>query len=478
MEAAFDADGRLLGIRGHMRHDHGANTPYGVALPYNAATNMIGPYVLPSCHLVVSLCLTNLTPVAPTRGAGRPQGMFVMERLLDTAADKLAVSRDEIRRRNLISPTQMPYSTQVAQRDGSTMVYDSGDYPECQRRALEAAGWDDFPARRDEARKRGRHIGIGVCNYVEGTGRGPFESASIRIHPSGQIVIATGATAQGQGVKTTLAQIASGILSVRADQIQVIDGDTLASPLGLGAYASRQAVTAGNAVHQAAQAVAAKAIAAASAMLRVPAEELELRDGKVRARGRQGVEVSLGAIAGALMGVPGMALPGNLAPGLAASVDFQPPAMAYNNGTHVCEVEVDAATGHVAITRYVVVHDCGRMINPLLVEGQVLGAVAHGIGATLYEWMQYDANAQPLTASYADYLLPTSVSIPRIEIHHMESPSPTNPLGVKGAAESGTIGAPAAVVSAIEDALKPFNVRITDLPVTPPRLLALINGNG
>ncbi len=222
----------------------------------------------------------------------------------------------------------------------------------------------------------------------------------------------------------------------------MIDGDTLASPLGLGAYASRQAVTAGNAVHQAAQAVSAKAIVAASAMLRVPAEDLELCDGKVRAPGMQGVDVSLGAIAAALMGVPGMALPGNLAPGLAASVDFQPPAMAYNNGTHVCEVEVDIATGYVAVTRYVVVHDCGRMINPLLVEGQVMGAVAHGIGATLYEWMQYDANGQPLTANYADYLLPTSDTIPRIEIHHMKSPSPTNPLGVKGAAESGTIGAP------------------------------------
>jgi carbon-monoxide dehydrogenase large subunit len=474
MEAGCDADGRLLGIRGHMRHDHGANTPYGVALPYNAATNMIGPYVLPSCHLTVSLCLTNLTPAAPTRGAGRPQGTFVMERLLDAIADKLALTRDEVRRRNLIPPQRMPYATQVSQRDGSAMVYDSGDYPECQRRALDAIGWNDFAARRDAARRRGRHTGIGLCNYVEGTGRGPFESASLRVHPSGRIVIATGATAQGQGVKTMLAQIASGVFSVAPEAIHVVDGDTSASPLGLGAYASRQAVTAGNAVHRAAHAVVEKAIAAASAMLRVSADELELRDGKVRGKGMQGVEVSLAAIAGALMGVPGLALPGNLLPGLSASVDFQPQAMAYNNGTHVCEVEVDVATGDVAITRYVVVHDCGRMINPLLVEGQVLGAVAHGIGATLYEWMRYDANGQPLTANYADYLLPTSDTIPRIEIHHMESPSPTNPLGVKGAAESGTIGAPAAIVSAIEDALKPFNVRITDLPITPPRLIALI----
>jgi carbon-monoxide dehydrogenase large subunit len=383
-----------------------------------------------------------------------------------------------VRRRNLIAPEQMPYNTGVLQRDGSAMVYDSGDYPECQRRALDAIGWDAFAARRDEARRHGRTVGIGMCNYVEGTGRGPFESASVRVHPSGRIAIATGATAQGQGVKTTLAQIASGVLSVPVEAIEVIDGDTLASPLGLGAYASRQAVTAGNAVHSAARAVADKALAGASAMLRVSIDELKVQDGKVCARGMQGVEVSLGDIARALMGIPGLALPGNLPPGLAASVDFQPQAMAYNNGTHVCEVEIDIATGDLAITRYVVVHDCGRMINPLLVEGQVLGAVAHGIGATVYEWMQYDANGQPLTANYADYLLPTSDVVPRIEIEHMESPSPTNPLGVKGAAESGTIGAPAAIVSAIEDALKEFNVRITDLPVTPPRLLALIRGSG
>jgi carbon-monoxide dehydrogenase large subunit len=474
MEAACDGDGRLLAIRGHMRHDHGANTPYGVALPYNAATNMIGPYVLPACHVVVSLCLTNLTPAAPTRGAGRPQGTFVMERLLDAIAEELGLPRDEVRRRNLIAPGLMPYATQVKQRDGSTMIYDSGDYPESQRRVLEAVGWRDFPARQEKARAEGRWIGIGLANYVEGTGRGPFESVSIRIGPSGKVLVTTGATAQGQGVKTMLAQIVSGALGLRAQDIRVVDGDTAASPLGLGAFASRQAVTAGNAAHRAARTVAAKAIEAAAAILKLPAEDLELHDGEVRGRGMQGVQISLSQIAQGLSGVPGMALPGGLTPGLSASVDFQPEAMSYCNGSHVCEVEVDIATGHVAILRYVVLHDCGRMINPLMVEGQVLGAVAHGIGATLYEWMRYDSSGQPLTTTYGDYLLPTADVVPKIEIHHMESPSPFNPLGVKGAAESGTIGAPAAIVSAIEDALRPLKVRITDLPVTPPRLLALI----
>jgi carbon-monoxide dehydrogenase large subunit len=389
-------------------------------------------------------------------------------------AEKLGLTRDEIRRRNLIPPERMPYATEVLQRDGSRMTYDSGDYPESQRRVLAAAGWDIFPARQRAALEQGRYIGIGLCNYVEGTGRGPFESASVRVEPSGRIIVATGATAQGQGVKSMLAQLVAGQFGARPEDVRVIDGDTAATPLGLGAFASRQAVNAGNAAEVAARDVAGKAIAAAAAILNVPAEDLEIADGLVRGRGMQGVQIKLADVARALSGVPGFSLPSGMEPGLAASCNFEPQAMSYTNGTHVCEVEVDIATGQVHILRYVVVHDCGRMLNPLLVEGQVQGAIAHGIGQTLYEWMRYDESGQPVTTTYGDYLLPTSDAVPNIEIHHMESPSPFNPLGVKGAAESGTIGAPAAIVSAIEDALKPFSVRITDLPITPPRLLALI----
>jgi aerobic carbon-monoxide dehydrogenase large subunit len=474
MEVACDADGHLRGIRGAMIHDHGANTPYGVALPYNALTNMIGPYVLPACEVTASLCLTNFPPAAPTRGAGRPQGTYVMERLLDGIAARTGVPRDEIRRRNLIPAAQMPYATEVRQRDGSRMIYDSGDYPECQRLALALAGWNKFEARRKAARQAGRYLGIGLCNYVEATGRGPFESVSIRIGASGKITLSTGATAQGQGLKSMLAQVSGDIFGIAPEFIQVIDGDTAATPLGLGAFASRQAVTAANAADQAARLVAQKAVQAAVAMLNVSADDLVVSDGKVRGRGMQGIELSLAEIAKALGGTPGMALPGNLAPGLSANVDFQPPGLAYTNGTHVCEAEVDIATGHISLSRYIVVHDCGRMINPLTVEGQIAGAVAHGIGATLLEWMRYGADGQPLTASFADYLLPSSDSVPKIEIHHLESPSPLNPLGVKGAAESGTIGAPAAIASAVEDALSPFQVTIADLPLTPERILALI----
>jgi aerobic carbon-monoxide dehydrogenase large subunit len=474
VDAAIDRDGKLLAIRGHLRHDHGATTPSGLSLPQNSATNLIGPYVLRAYELEVSVCLTNLVAATSTRGAGRTQGTFIMERILDRIADELGLARDEVRRRNLISPWQMPYVTPVVTRDGLPMTYDSGDYPECQRRALEAAGWMDFPARRDAARKLGRLLGIGLGNYVEGTGRGPFESAAVRVGPSGQIFVTTGAAAQGQGTKTMLAQLAAGVLGVEPRQIHVTDGDTAASPLGLGAYASRQAVTAGNAVHLAAGLVADKARQAVATMLECAADDLELLGGEVRLKGVPQMKRTLAEVAHALSGVPGFALPGNLLPGLAAACDFQPPALTYTNGTHVVEAEVDAETGGVRLTRYVIVHDCGRMINPMMVEGQVHGAVVHGIGATLLEWMQYDAGGQPLTVTLADYLLPSVDVVPLIEIHHMESPSPLNPLGVKGAAESGTIGAPAAIVSAIEDALTPLKVRIRELPVTPARLRALI----
>lgn len=478
MEVAFSAEGRLLAIRGHLYHDHGACTPYGVALPYNAVTNLIGPYVLPAFEMQISLCLTNIVPASATRGAGRPQGTFVMERLLDRIAERIGIGRDEVRRRNLIAPERMPYTVPIVQRDGAVMSYDSGDYPECQRRALAAAGWADFPARQAEARRRGRWIGIGLANYVEATGRGPFESGSVRIGPSGTIVATTGATAQGQGTKSMIAQLVAAQLGVRPEQIQVMDGDTDASPLGLGSFASRQAVTAGNAAHLAALAVADKAKRAAATMLEVAPGDLELAEGWVRVTGVPEMKRSLGEVAMALGGVPGFALPGGLPPGLAAAVDYEPAGLTYSNGTHVVEAEVDIETGGVRLTRYVVVHDCGRMINPMMVEGQVLGGVVHGIGATLFEWMRYDEAGQPLTVTYADYLLPTADVVPRIEIHHMESPTPRNPLGVKGAAESGTIGAPSAIVAAVEDALRPLGVRISELPLTPVRLAALIRAAG
>ena len=475
VEAACDANGRLLAIRGTLYHDHGAATPYGVALPYNAGTNLVGPYVLPAYRLDIALCLTNMAPTAATRGAGRPQGTLVMERLLDRIAATLGLERDEVRRRNLIPRDAMPYRIPIVQRDGSVMTYDSGDYPECQRRALAEAGWADFPARQAAARREGRWLGIGLANYVEATGRGPFESAALRIGASGKIIVSTGATEQGQGTKAMLAQLVQAVLGVGAGDISVVAGDTAATPLGMGAFASRQTVTAGNAIYIAAHEVRTKALRAAAEMLEAAPEDLELVGGNVQVKGAPQLHRSLGAIARALGGLPGMALPGGMKPGLAAHSDYQPPSLTYCNGTHVCEVEIDIECAAVRILRYVVVHDCGRMINPMAVDGQVLGGVVHGIGATLYEWMRYDEEGQPQTVTYGDYLLPTADVLPRVEIHHVESPTPLNPLGVKGAAESGTIAAPAVIASAVEHALAPLGVTIRDLPLTPARLYALID---
>jgi aerobic carbon-monoxide dehydrogenase large subunit len=465
----------MLALRGRLCHDHGACTPYGVALAYNAGTNVVGPYVLPAYRLDINWCLTNFVPCAPTRGAGRPQGMYVMERLLDRVAEKLGLARDEVRRRNLIQPSQMPYPTPIKQRDGSTMTYDSGDYPESQRRALMASGWADFPARQAAARQVGRYLGLGLANYVEGTGRGPFESASLRVGASGKIVVTTGASAQGQGTKSMLTQLVCDVLGTAPNNVEVIAGDTAGTALGFGAFASRQAVTAGNAVHLAAIEVRDKAIKAAAEMLEASPGDLELKDGAVQVKGVPQMRKSLAEIARVIGGVPGFAMPSGITPGLAASHDFPAPALTYCNGTHVCEAEVDVETGAVRLLRYIVVHDSGRIINPMIVDGQVQGAVAHGIGATLYEWMRFDSDGQPQTVTYGDYLLPTGDTVPPIEVVHMESPTPLNPLGVKGAAESGTIAAPAAIASAIEDALRPFGVRIRDLPITPERLRALIH---
>jgi carbon-monoxide dehydrogenase large subunit len=474
IDAAFDNNGRLLGVRGHIWHDHGAATPYGIALPFNSATNFIGPYVLPACRIDIDICLTNKTPAAPTRGAGRPQGVFVMEQLLNRMARQLKIGREEIRFRNLVSAERMPFTVPVKQRDGSLMTYDSGDYPELLRRTLSVSDFANFSANQAAAKQKGKLLGVGLAMYVEATGRGPFESVNISVGASGRIVISTGASAQGQGIKTALAQVVADVLDVHPSAIHVVAGDTSGTREGLGAFASRQAVTAGNAAYQAALMIARKAKEAAAEILKVPVDDLELFSGTIRIKGAPERNLSLQQIAKALTGTPGFALPKNLTPGLVAANDFMTSGLCYTYGCHVAEVEVNAATGGIKIRRYVVVHDCGRVINPMILDGQILGGVVHGIGMTLFEWMRYDDDGQPLTGTFADYLLPTSDVVPNIEIHHMECPSPLNPLGIKGAAESGTIGAPAAIVAAIEDALQPLDVFLNELPVTPSRLRAAI----
>ena len=477
LEVAVNVDGHLLGVRGSMAHDHGAYTPYGVNLPYNAATNFLGPYELPTMSLDVKMALTNMTPVTPVRGAGRPQGTFAMERLMDRIARELNIDRVEVRRRNLIPTEAMPYDTQIKTRDGATMTYDSGNYPAALDAALERSGYNDFRTRQAKARAEGRYLGIGIANYVEGTGRGPFESATVRVKPSGKIVICTGATDQGQGLKTALAQVCASQIGIDIEDIEVVTGDTGSVSLGLGAFASRQAVTAGSSVHVASLEVRKKALKVAAHIMEAPEEDLEIAEGRISVRGVPDMSVSLGDVTRAVQGMPGFSLPGGVDPGMEATANFSPPTLTYCNGVHVAEVEVDPGTGHVKIMNYVIVHDSGKLINPTIVEGQITGGATHGLGSALFERMVYDEQGQPQTTNFGEYLLPTAPEVPSFEIVHMESPTPLNPLGVKGAGEGGTIPVTSAIASAVDDALSEFGIVIRDLPIEPKRVVEMIMEN-
>ena len=475
VSAAVDDDGRLLGVKGTLIHDAGAYLPWGIIMPYISATTLPGPYKLPAYRMAVTIAFTNLVPTTPLRGAGRPQAVFAMERLLDAVAQKLGLDPAEVRRRNFIQASDMPYDMGLTYRDGAPVMYDTGDYPDAQAKALAAAGYDDFPARQKTALSQGRHIGIGIGNYVEGTGLGPFEGATIRILTNGRVAIYTGAAAAGQAHRTTLAQICADEMNIDVTDIDVVGGDTGHMPRGAGTYASRITVNAGSSTRMAAIELRGKALALAAAKFDVKPEDVELTHGAVRIKGEQGDSITFEELAKMTSGMPGYALPKGVKPDLEASGYFTPPQATYSNGSHVAEVEVDPETGQVTILKYTVVHDCGTVINPMLVDGQVQGGVAHGIGNALLERMVFDADANPLTTTFADYLMPTAEIVPNCEIVHMESPTPLNPLGAKGAGEGGTIPAPAAIVAAVENALSPFGIRITDCPITPQRIVELIN---
>jgi len=474
IEIAAEADGRVRGIRGKLLHDLGAYALQDVNLPYNSATTLTGPYMVPALSIDVSVMHTNKAPVSSVRGAGYPQASFAMERLLDRLAYELKIDRAELRRRNLIPAEKMPYTKPLKTRAGEMVQYDSGDYPGCQADLLRHAGWDDFPNRQREARAQGRYLGIGLGHGVKGTGRGPFEFGGVRVTPTGHIFVSTGAAAMGQGLATALAQICAQTFGVRAEDVTVVAGDTAAAALGLGGFASRQTVTAGSSVHIAAQSVAAKARKLASHVLEAAEEDLEIADGAVRVVGAPQLSVKLGELARILKGAPGYGFPPGIDPGLAADATFRIDKLAYANSCHCVEVEVDIETGAVRIARYVALQDSGRRVNPAIVEGQLHGGIAHGVGNALFEWMGYDASGQPVTTTFADYLLPTATELPRFEALYKETPSPHNPLGVKGVGELGVIPAAAALISAIEDALSPFGVHIAQMPITPDKIVELI----
>jgi carbon-monoxide dehydrogenase large subunit len=474
LELAVDRDARILGLRGRLVHDTGAFVPWGLVLPWIAATTVPGPYVIPSYKLELDAVYTNLISTTPVRGAGRPQGVFVMERMMDRLAQALGLDPAEVRRRNFITAQQMPYKVGIISRDGRPVTYDSGDYPAAQAGALAAADYDGFPARQAAARKVGRYLGIGISNAVESTGLGPYEGATVRIATTGKIVLYTGATPQGQSHKTTLAQIAADQLGVGYEDVTVATADTKEIAFGVGTFAARTAVNAGSSAHIAAVEVAKKIKQIAADMMEVSPDDLELRDGFAEVRGVPGMKKSFREIAVKSIGMPGFSMAGGLSPGLENTAYFQPDQSTYSNGTHIAEVEVDIETGAVTIIRFTVMHDCGTVINPMVVEGQVVGGVAHGIGNALFERLLHDAGAQPQTVNFADYLLPGATDMPPIDILHSQTPSPLNPLGMKGAGEGGTIPAIAAVIAAVENALAPFGIKINEAPISPARIVELV----
>jgi carbon-monoxide dehydrogenase large subunit len=493
VEVAVDGDGRILGLRDRFVHDAGAYTPYGIIVPLITSTQLPGPYRLPHYAVEFEVVYTNTAIVTPYRGAGRPHGAFVMERVIGRIARELGLEPVEVRRRNFIQPDEFPWDVGLTFQDGGPTRYDSGDYPRGLEMALATIGFDGFRARQAAAHAQGRYLGLGVACYVEGTGIGPYEGAHVRVEPSGRVLVATGLTTQGQGHATTFAQIAADALGCDPADVTVITGDTSRFNWGAGTFASRALVTSGNAIAVAAGKVRQKMLALAAALLEVAADDLEVAGGAVSVRGAPDKALTLGALAtvanpiryaygkeaadAALRLVKpraGAVLAPGEEPGLEARGYYAPPHATFAHGCHAAIVEVDPATGDVTILRYVVHHDCGRMVNPTIVEGQIRGGVAQGVGGALYERIGYDASGQPLTTTFMDFLMPTAMEIPPIEIVHTETPSPLNPLGVKGVGEAGAIPGPALIAEAVDDALAPFGVRVREMPLDPGRVRALI----
>ncbi|MEI6300107.1 MAG: xanthine dehydrogenase family protein molybdopterin-binding subunit [Betaproteobacteria bacterium] len=474
MEVAVASDGRILGLRGNMVHDHGAYTARGVNVAFEAMQALTMPYDIASCDLQVSMVLTNKVPVTPVRGAGQPQGVFAMERLLDLVSRELGLDRAEVRLRNLIRCDQMPYTKPFKTRGGVPVVLDTGDFPLCQRKAMTTARWDQFKHKKEIARTEGRCIGIGIANFVELTGRGPFEPATVKVGSNGRIYVTTSAAAMGQGLRTALAQIVARQLGGDIKNIDVVTGDSSTSTTGFGGFGSRQTVTAGSSAHIAAIKIREKALKIAGHLLEVSAEDLDILGNKVFLKGAPGVNVSLATIAKASLGIAGNYLPAGLPPGLEASESFVVNEMTYSNGTAIAEVEVDLETGKIKILDYVMAHDCGSVINPMLVDGQIMGGIAHGIGNALMELMVFDKFGQPLTGSLMDYALPIATDIPEIRLEHHSSPTYLNPLGVKGVGEAGTLPTPAAIISAIEDALDNPKVFLSVVPLRASTLFEQI----
>jgi carbon-monoxide dehydrogenase large subunit len=487
VRVGYDDEGILRGLSVEFWHDHGAYIPYGLIVPIITSTQLLGPYKPGAYRVEFRSLYTNTVIVTPYRGAGRPQGCFVMERVMDAIATDLGLDRTVVRERNFIRPEEMPFDQGLVFQDGRPLVYDSGDFPASLARLKELVGWDDFAAFREQCTAEGRRVGIGLACYVEGTGVGPYEGGHIRVETDGSVVVSTGLTSQGQGHQTMLAQIVADELGVPFDKITVTTGDTRRFKYAVGTFASRTAVMSGSAVAMTARKVRAKALTIAAQALEAAVEDLEIVDGHVQVKGSPSAQIDIGAVAvlsnplryafdEAAARATQFAAPADPTqapvgpgeePGLEGTDYYSPPRSTFANGMHAVVVETDPDTAEVKILRYCVVHDCGTLINPMIVEGQIHGGVAQGVGGALYERMEYAPDGQLLNASFMDFLMPYASEVPDIEIDHLVTPSPLNPLGVKGAGEAGVIPGAAAIAAAIEDA---EGITITRMPISPSEL--------
>jgi aerobic carbon-monoxide dehydrogenase large subunit len=473
-EMALSQDGRILGVHDVFLHDAGAYAPYGLTVPINSQCTLLGPYHIPNYYSEFTAVFTNKPIVTPYRGAGRQHGVFVVERLLDFAARELGIDRAEIRRRNFIPTEAFPYDNEIIYQDFAPLVYDSGNYEPVLAKAKQMIGYDEFfKELQPKMRAEGRHVGLGLVAYVEGTGIGPYEGARVQVQASGKVSVVTGVGTQGQGHYTSFAQIVADQVGVDVTNVEVVTGDTDQFYWGAGTFASRGAVVAGNAVNEAAKDVRAKILRLAGETLEAAEEDLEIVDGEVRVKGVPQQAIPLGQLARAANPLRGAVKPGS-EPGLEATNYFGPERGATASGVHAMILEVDPETMMVQVLKYVVVHDCGRIINPLILDGQIQGGVAQGLGNAFYEALVFDENGQLLNGTFMDYLLPSALDVPNVEVGHEVTLSPLNPLGVKGAGEAGAIPVGPLFAQAVEDALALPGLEILEIPLSPGRLWELV----
>ena len=482
-ELALDKDGKFLALRVDTTANMGAYlSTFASCIPtYLYATLLAGVYTTPAIYVEVKAVFTNTVPVDAYRGAGRPEATFLLERLVDVAAREMGMDRVEIRRRNFIPTNAFPYQTPVA------LQYDSGDYFSTLEQAQKAADWAGFEARRAEARKRGKLRGIGISTYLEACGIAPsniagalgaraglYEAATVRVHPTGTVTILTGSHSHGQGHETTFAQVVSETLGIGIDQVEIVHGDTNKIPFGMGTYGSRSLAVGGTAIVKALDKVVSKAKKIAAHLLEASVNDIEFKDGKFTVVGTDKSK-TFGEIALTAY-VPHNYPLEELEPGLEENAFYDPKNFTFPGGCHIAEVEIDPDTGVTKVVKFTAVDDVGRVINPMIVEGQVQGGVAQGIGQALLENCVYDKDGQLITGSYMDYAMPRADDLPSIGVATHTTLCTHNPLGVKGCGEVGAIGSPPAVINAVVDALKDHGVTHMDMPASPQKVWSVING--